>query len=338
MQASNPAPTAQGSFVISLDFELMWGVRDIASKKTYGSNILGVHKALPLLLEVFKKNKIRASFASVGFLFCKDKKEIFEHIPVHTPTYERNILSPYGDYLIKELGEGYADDQYHYGMPLIEMIRDTEGQEVSSHTFSHYYCLEHGQNAQQFREDIEAAINIARKRNIQIKSIVFPRNQVNEKYIGICEEYGINSYRLNENSWLYKVRIEEEETRLRRIFRLIDAYINISGHNCFSEDFVAAKTPFRIPSSRFLRPWSKKLSMLDGLRLARIKNSMTYAAKNQLVYHLWWHPHNFGINQEENFSFLQKIIDHYLFLNQKYGFTSMNMNDLAQKVSEKYGQ
>ena len=42
-----------GKFIISLDFELMWGVRDKKDKTTYGNNILGVHKVIPKLLEIF---------------------------------------------------------------------------------------------------------------------------------------------------------------------------------------------------------------------------------------------------------------------------------------------
>ena len=30
------------------------------------------------------------------------------------------------------------------------------------------------------------------------------------------------------------------------------------------------------------------------LKMKRIKAQMTYAAKNDKLFHLWWHPHNFG--------------------------------------------
>ena len=43
---------------------------------------------------------------------------------------------------------------------------------------------------------------------------------------------------------------------------------------------------------------------------------MTYAARNNLTYHLWWHPHNFGVHQNENFSFLEEILSHYDKLNK----------------------
>ncbi len=62
---------------------------------------------------------------------------------------------------------------------------------------------------------------------------------------------------------------------------------------------------------------------------------MTYAAKNNQVYHLWWHPHNFGNDLENNFKSLEKIIKHYSFLNKMYGFESKNMNNLNNYINRK---
>ncbi len=56
---------------------------------------------------------------------------------------------------------------------------------------------------------------------------------------------------------------------------------------------------------------------------------MTYAARHSLTYHLWWHPHNFGINLEENLAFLEKILKHYQKLSEEYAFRSVSMNQLA---------
>lgn len=60
-----------GKFVISLDFELMWGVRDKKSKELYGEQILGVHQVIPKLLEIFTIYGVEATFSTVGFLFLK---------------------------------------------------------------------------------------------------------------------------------------------------------------------------------------------------------------------------------------------------------------------------
>jgi hypothetical protein len=64
-----------GRFVISLDFELLWGVRDHADRDSYGKNVLGARNAVPKMLEIFAKNGISATWATVGFLFCESKEE-----------------------------------------------------------------------------------------------------------------------------------------------------------------------------------------------------------------------------------------------------------------------
>lgn len=324
-----------GKFVISLDFELMWGVRDHATPTTYGANIRGVHSALPALLKVFTDYNIHGTFSTVGFLFFENKAELLNNIPALKPNYSDKNLSPYEKNYLESLGKSYPEDSYHYGSHLLKLIQNTQNQEIGTHTFSHYYCLEPGQNAAAFNDDMKAAVRAAAIRGIELKSIIFPRNQINRKYLKICEENGITSYRNNPISWLYNARSTESENMFRRACRLADAYLNISGHNCYSNKHMAAEFPVNIPGSSFLRPYSKKLSFLDGMRLTRIKNSMTYAARNNLMYHLWWHPHNFGVLQDENFAFLKKILDHYLQLNKKYAFTSYTMAEMSNILTAK---
>ena len=321
-----------GKFVISLDFELMWGVRDKRTIDDYGQNIINVHKIIPRTLELFKKYEIKGTFSIVGFLFFKTKEELLAYLPVIKPNYKDKSLSPYEGNYIEHIGCDYQEDKYHFAPSLIEEIKKYPEQEIGTHTFSHYYCLEKGQTLESFREDIKKAIEIGKEQNIKITSLIFPRNQFNSNYLQICSELGITCYRGNEHSWLYQAKSGEEESSFRRAIRLLDSYINITGHNCYSDDYMAKHTPINIPSSRFLRPYSSKLSFLESFRLERIKASMTFAAKNNLTYHLWWHPHNFGADMEANFNFLEKILTHYQELNKKYNFQSYTMSDLAKKM------
>ncbi|MFT3909280.1 MAG: polysaccharide deacetylase family protein [Ferruginibacter sp.] len=322
-----------GKFVISLDFELMWGVRDIVTIDSYGEHIRGVHEALPKMLACFQRHNIKATFATVGMLFFKTKEELLAGLPKTEPRYKIANLSPYGDYMMKNVGEDYKSDPYHFAPELIKLIQDSPNQEIGTHTFSHYYCLEAWQTVDNFRDDLEAAMNAAKKMGIQITSIVFPRNQFNNNYLQVCKDAGILTYRNNEESWLYNARSGEKESLVRRALRLMDAYINLTGHHCYTEEYMLSSGfPVNIPSSRFLRPYMTRLQFLDWLLLKRIKKSMTHAATNNLMYHLWWHPHNFGINQLENFAFLEEILVHYRYLNEKYGFTSCTMTELAHEL------
>lgn len=321
-----------GRFVISLDFELMWGMRDVTSIEKYGENIKGVHQALPELLQYFKRFGIRATFATVGFVFFKTKKELLTQIPELIPQYNNLNLSPYGDYINSKVGNDALEDPYHFAPDLIELIKNTPNQEIASHTFSHFYCLEKGQSCQEFESDLKSFIEVAQSRNLEIHSIIFPRNQINENYLKTCSHLSIKSYRSSEQSWVYESRSLNEESHLRRFIRLLDAYINITGHHCYDDVYMNKKFIADIPSSRFLRPYSPTLKYFEKLRLKRIKKSMEYAAINGLTYHIWWHPHNFGIHQAENFYFLNKILEYYSYLNEKYNFKSYTMAEVADQV------
>src|SRR5262249_9770335 len=134
-------------------------------------------------------------------------------------------------------------------------------------------------------------------------TIVFPRNQTNAAYLQVCRELGLVCYRGNEKSWLYASGTYRGESRLKRAIRLADAYMNLTGHNTYrasSENGLC-----NVASSRFLRPYSRRLAPLDGLRLRRITRGIEYSAKSGETYHLWWHPHNFGADLEQNMTFLR---------------------------------
>lgn len=91
-----------------------------------------------------------------------------------------------------------------------------------------------------------------------------------------------------------------------------------------------------IPSSRFLRPYHAVLFFLEKRKVKRIKDSMTYAAKHGEVFHLWWHPHNFGMHREQMLKQLEEILSYYKFLNQKYGMQSMNMSEIAEHYEKNH--
>lgn len=321
----------KGAFVISLDFELYWGVRDKRTLESYKENLLGVRFAMPALLKLFGKYKIHATWTIVGFLFFETRDELLKGLPSNRPVYANGQLSPYG--YLNSIGNNEKEDPFHFAPSLIKMISACPDQEIGSHTFSHYYCLEKGQDANTFRDDMKAMVKVAEKNNLDFESLSFPRNQFNREYLSICKEIKIKSYRGNEPSWIYSARSGEEESSLRRALRFMDAYFNLSGHNCYSFDEISRENPFNIPSSRFLRPYSDRSKILESLRLRRILSSLTYAAKKGLVYHLWWHPHNFGVDLEKNISFLKSILEHYLKLQKAFGMESLNMRELSCKLS-----
>ena len=228
--------------------------------------------------------------------------------------------------VIENIFENDLNDTYHFAPHLINMIRKSRGQEIGTHTFSHYLTLAEGQTIEQFKSDVNKAMDIMCSRNINATSIIFPRNQFTDEHLKVCREAGILYYRGTEKSWYYKHSGKMDiEKKPAKLLRLIDAYINISGHNAYTVDKSRRDIPSNVPASKFLRPFNRKLKFLESLKLRRITTSMTYAAKNKLGYHLWWHPHNFGKNVEDNILFLESILKHYSKLKEKYDFQSKSM-------------
>jgi peptidoglycan/xylan/chitin deacetylase (PgdA/CDA1 family) len=317
---------------MSLDFELYWGVRDQQSIARYGDNIRGVHTALPKILALLAAYGARATFACVGLLFCSDRQSVEAERPHLEPSYVDPSLSPYGEYLI---ALGSDQEQLHFGGKLIDLVATVAAQEIGSHTFSHYYCLAPGQTVAQFEADLTAATRMAAKRGLRLRSFVFPRNQFNNDYLQAIANHGFVCYRGNERSWLNQASTRAQDGPLQRAVRLLDSYVNLSGENCYRFDarLHSAHGLVDIPASRFLRPYIPRLKWLEPLRLRRIKSSMTYAARQGQLYHLWWHPHNFGVDQDENLAFLRRILDHYRALNRRWGLRSQTMGELAQDLT-----
>ena len=83
-----------------------------------------------------------------------------------------------------------------------------------------------------------------------------------------------------------------------------------------------------IPASLFLRPYNKNFKTLELKKINRIKKGMLDAAINQKVFHLWWHPHNFGQNLNQNLNNLEQILIHYTQLRNKYNMSSTSMKNL----------
>ena len=292
--------------------------------------VLGVRRLMPELLNLFKQYQVTSTFATVGFLFCKNKEALVSGLPSKLPGYHIKQLSPYDGYFDK-IGENEQDDNLHYAHSLIRQIV-AFGHEIATHTFSHYYCLEEGQSPQEFREDLRAAIATAGEMGLTVRSIVFPRNQYSQDYIDVCQELGVRSFRGNERSWMYTPSNGKSQHLAKRACRLLDSYVNLSGHHVYGYDDIKGSFPYNIPSSAFLRSYNGKMALFEQLKINRIKRSMTIAAKEGKVFHLWWHPHNFGTHTQQNLASLNNILAHYQHLHERYHFESLTMAGLADKL------
>jgi peptidoglycan/xylan/chitin deacetylase (PgdA/CDA1 family) len=329
MMKNEKKQNEKGLFVISLDFELYWGIKDSKPfSSPYLNNIKEVKNVVPNLLDKFDQYGVKTTFAIVGMLFLRSFDDLEHKKPKELPAYSKTSFSPY---LRFDEFKSYDNDCF-FAPDLIKQIIKTGKHEIASHTYSHYYCLEKGQTLEQFRDDLLLANQVAEEQGITLKSLIFPRNQFNKEYLQICKELGYTSVRSVERGWAYQATNQEGNKLTKRAVKLLDSYLNITGHHIYALSELVNDEVIEIPSSSFLRPYSRKLSFLDSLRLYRITSSMTAAAKQKKIFHLWWHPHNMGANQAENMLFLDKILQHYKKLKEEYDFESITMKELAEKI------
>ena len=316
-----------GAMVISLDFELIWGVFDKVDWREKAAYFQNTRKVIPEILQLFEQYEISCTWATVGMLFNENWDEWNENIPEILPEYENLNLSPYK---YGKSIQSVESEELCFAPALIKQIKKTPGQEIGTHTYSHFYCLETGQSIESFNADLTKAGRMAKIFGIELESLVFPRNQYNQDYLEICRQNGLSAVRMNPENWYWKDT--QKDTLLQKVFRTGDAYfgLNDKPYSDLPEIYSGIQGQ---KASRLLRPHSGK-AFQDRRRLQRIISEMEAAAKHNQIYHLWWHPHNFGSYPEQSMQELEVILKNYKDLNNKYGFYSLNMQELNAMVSK----
>ncbi len=336
-----------GIFIISLDFELHWGgfekwqldTLDVSNKTQdvsgYGQYFLNTRQVIPVMLEAFQKHEVHVTWATVGMLFHQSKTELMKNAPAQKPSYLERQLSAYTYMDSMGIGGNEQEDPFHFAPSLIKQIMTTPHQEMGTHTFAHYYCNEAGQDVHQFRDDLKAAQRVARTYGCELKALVFPRNQFNDEYLKVCFEEGITSVRSNPQDWFWNIESTQSESFWKRLNRGLDAYFPVGQKNTYalSSLEVRAGYPICIPASRLLRPYNPKELFLNAFKIRRILKEMEHAARRGEVYHLWWHPHNFGNFPAESMEGLNKILKHFQYLSKQYGMESCTMSEITDRLA-----
>lgn len=306
------------SFIISLDFELYWGVCGSKELNAYKNNLLGVNEAVTRLLTLFAEHDIRATWATVGSLFLKDENEWKNNFPSILPEYH----NPKDNTYAFDVGVMSENANCFFTEGSIERLIQSN-QEIGGHSYSHFYSLDNIGGDQAFEEDARKFREVTLP-TADVVSYVFPRNQVKESHLSILVKNGMKTYRGNDSN-----RIYEKKDLFSRLLRFADSYVPILGNHGVVP-YTHSSGLVNVPASVFLRPYDAKRKVLNKLQVRRIKKSMTACAKKGMSYHLWWHPHNFGIHLTENLQMLKKILLHFDRLKEDYGMLNLTMGEFAK--------
>ena len=311
--------------IISLDFEMRWGVLDRLHDNTdqYKENLLSVRENVPWILDIFLERNIKATWATVGALACKDWEDFHQNKPELLPDYSdvrKNYVNDFNRDIDPEGSMYFAHD-------LITMILNTPGQELGMHTFGHIYGTEENVSYDEFVADLRANINIFfRKFGVVPHSLVYPRNQVIYEKELIKEEI-ISSYRGNEDSTRYSAKSQREKKYWSRALALLDAINPLISYSHpiknTSESNIQSSAMLRIHMNKFIRK----------LHLNKLKSNILNLP-NDHYYHIWFHPHNIGTSPKRKDDFI-KFFDFIGDLIAKGKLSSENMNTFKELLHKK---
>jgi hypothetical protein len=281
------------------------------------------------MLKTFAEYGVACTWATVGFLLADSRETLRQWQPARRPRYADARLDPY----VEPVGNGEADDPLHYAPSLVREVLATPRQELATHTYSHYYCLEAGQDRETFAADLAAARAAAATYGVTLRSIVYPRNQRNPAYDDVLRDAGIVAYRGVQRGWHHAARPAAGSMPVHRALRFADAYAPAGPSYLFGwEDVQQSSGLCDVPASFFLRPYATRSAALEVARRHRLRRAIERAAAGGRLVHLWWHPHNFGVHLDENLATLRTLLDAFAACRQRDGMESLTMADVADRV------
>lgn len=311
-----------GTLVISLDFEMFWGIADFADIQEWTPIVERVHMVVPRLLELFQKHGVHATWATVGALMCEDRSEFLERLPKPIAPQTKKMLDKLG-LMDPEVGVS-CPEHILFAPELVRMVASCEGQEIGTHTFSHYYCDDPTSSPIEFAAELIASEKTAKEKGYPFLSAVFPRNQVSERFVEVLQHSKLRCFRGVERGWIAKNR--PKLGKPGTVLWYLDNYLPLARPCSFSlKDVEQIGELINIRNSRFFKPFRPKYAFAERLKVWRYKLEMKSAAKRGEIYHIYWHPHNFAENTEINFRQMDELLSYYEKMRLRYGMKSKNM-------------
>jgi len=258
-------------FIISLDVELLWGYVAYPLHKVVDLLKRDDKKGrgcIDLLLSLFEKYNIPATWAVVGHLFL-DHCECEDEIP------HKDMPRFKDDWYSFDPCTDIQKDPLYYGRDIVEKILSSRiKHEIGYHSFSHVVFSECSQEVAE--AEIKEGIKLAKNFGITLKSFVFPENKIG--HIDILKKYGFKIYRGENGCRKY----DPSQNILVRKFN--------GGINKIVAPPVKPKWKdgiWEIRSSMYFCDPQIKFSVL-----LRAKLGLYRAIRSKKVFHIFLHPHD----------------------------------------------
>ena len=258
------------TFIISLDTELIWGYIKYPSHEAVRlmkNDDKEVRGCIDILLNLFEKHNIPATWAVVGHLFL-DHCECEDGIP------HRDMPRFKEDWYSSDPCTDIQKDPLYYGRDIVEKILSNRiKHEIGYHSFSHVVFSECSREVA--KAEIKEGIKLAKDFGITFKSFTFPQHQI--AHIDVLKENGFAIYR-GKNAGVWNIN---QSFFIRKISGAIDKVIAPPTEPEWRDGI------WEIPYSMSFCDTQIKFSVLP-----RAKIGLYRAIRSKKVFHVFLHPHN----------------------------------------------
>jgi peptidoglycan/xylan/chitin deacetylase (PgdA/CDA1 family) len=265
----------RGTFCISIDLELGWGIWDRPSAEYFELCARKERFIVSELLATFSRYEIPATWAVVGRLLVSGRA------PVR---------------------EGEHGERLWYAPDIVDAIRSVSpAQDIGSHGYEHLGFYQVG--IDRVRSDLEAAREVHAAQGLDFTSFVFPRNEVG--HIEVLREMGIRVFRGLDQGWHMRAR-HAFGARAGRIANLLDKLVPVPPLAVFPKDHGEIR---ELPGSMLLLGKNGARRLISRFStLAKAQKGLQAARTSGGSFHLWFHPSNFYYQTQRQLDTLRRIV------------------------------
>lgn len=284
------------SLIISLDYELRWGMDIIYGSSLDDSNIhiSDTPHVINNMLNIFTKYEIKSTWASVLAISMKSWGEYFEVLDSYGI---KNDITHFGH--TSKFHNSEEFEKYYFSYNSMKTIHNFEFAEIGSHSFRHTYFGEDQYNKNDFILDNKICADVLNhKFNIKQSCYVYPRNQI--IHTDLIDRETTNGYREVPDIYGYKnTKSTKNNKLLTKLSRFSNDVIPFLSKPSKRKDFYSIgdmHIRFNLPN------------FLWKIQLFKLENLLNSDESYQSSIHLWWHPHNISINPSKNISRLEELL------------------------------
>lgn len=304
-----------GTFIISLDCELLWGSHYAGGERRFKYLKEGFTQYYDGLVKLLDEYEIRATFAYVGAVAMprenfKDKVSDFKFLPKYRFWVEDLLVHSHC----------LADVPSWHNEKIIDVVlRSKQKHEIASHSFTHIRFSD-------FDDSIIAELEYAASHEIlskyvgeRIKTFIFPENQISHLSEFKRSPYAI--YRGKDDNWYSWLPF-------KRLFHFVDQMITVSPRP------VTLKTDeygnYYVPGSIMLFAYDGIRKLIpDWLRYIKIRRGIDRAIAEKGIFHLWFHPWNLG-SSPRMIKLVEKILAYVSRCRNEGALVVSTVGDLLQ--------